>query len=271
MSEVATRYSERSGDLAHAIAEYLRQTGKDTDRVAATDLGVIDELHIGGRPATIDVGGRMQLHRDSRVLDVGSGLGGPARTLAETYGCHVTGIDLTPEFCDAAAVLSAWVGLEDRVGFRQGDATDMPFADDAFDAAMTIHVAMNIPKKDAVYAEVRRVLKPGGRFVVYDVLKEGGGEIALPVPWARTPSINHLVTLEDMRFLLTGAGFTIVEIEDRSDRSLGFFEEMARSSRAGRIPRASHPIFGDDMPRMGANMLRNLREEKIRTFMFVCE
>lgn len=236
------------------------------------DLADIDEFHIGGRPATLNVGAHMRLGSDAHVLDIGSGLGGPARTLAETYGCHVTGIDLTSPFCEAATAISRWVGLADRVVFRQGDAAELPFSDNAFDAAMTIHVAMNIPDKHKVCAEVRRVLKPRSRFVVYDILQGNGGEIFLPVPWARSRGINHLVTYEQMKSLLSDAGFTIIEAEDSTDRSVAFFEERAAqmAQRASTLA-PFHPFLGDDFPAMAGNMMRNLREERIRTCTFVCE
>ena len=114
----------------------------------------------------------------------------------------MTGIDLTQAFCDAAAALSDWVGLGGRVSFRQGDATGLPFGNAEFDAAMTIHVAMNIARKDRVYAEARRVLKPGARFAVYDVLQGEGGDVLYPVPWAREPSISRLATPDAMQSLL---------------------------------------------------------------------
>ncbi len=152
-------------DLAGAIADSLRRAGKDMDRLTTADLATVDEFHIRARKATLELAQSLNLDAASRVLDIGSGLGGPARTLAETFGCHVTGIDITQAFCDAATALSSWVGLSDRVDFRQGDATSLPFDDAVFDAAMTIHVAMNIAAKDRMYAEARRVLKPGSRFV----------------------------------------------------------------------------------------------------------
>ena len=153
---VAAHYSG-SGGLVDNIAESLRNAGKDLSKLRSTDLAPVDEFHIRGRKATLELAERMNLNQASRVLDIGSGLGGPARTLAETYGCHVTGVDLTQAFCDAAEVISDWVNLGERVVFRQGDATDLPFADRQFDAAMTIHVAMNIPAKDKMYEHARRV------------------------------------------------------------------------------------------------------------------
>src|SRR5215469_10896868 len=158
----------------------------------------------------------------SAGLDIGSGLGGPARMLAETYGCRVTGIDLTEAFCDAATAMSDWVGLSNYVSFRQGDATKLPFADKQFDAAMTIHVAMNIAAKDKMYAEARRVLRPGGIFAVYDALQGEGGEVLYPVPWAREPSISHLATSDQMSSLLIGAGFKVLDVQDSTDESQSY-------------------------------------------------
>jgi ubiquinone/menaquinone biosynthesis C-methylase UbiE len=198
---VASHYSDNL-NLADLIAQNLASGGKNLKTLTTADLATVDEFHIRGRKATLELAAQMNLNADSLALDIGSGLGGPARTLAETYGCRVTGIDLTQAFCDAAAAMSAWVGLGKLTSFKQGDATNLPFADNQFDAAMTIHVAMNIAAKDKMYAEARRVVKPGGIFAVYDVLQGEGGDILYPVPWAREPSISHVATPDKMKSLL---------------------------------------------------------------------
>lgn len=259
------------GDLAGAIAESLRRAGIGLDKVTTADLGTVDEFHIRGRKATLELAQLMNLSAASQVLDIGSGLGGPARTLAETYGCHVTGIDLTQAFCDAATRLSEWVGLSERVAFRQGDATELPFADHTFDSAMTIHVAMNIAAKDRMYAEARRVLKPSARFAVYDVLQGEGGELHYPVPWAREPSISHLATPETMPGLLEGAGFRIVDTRDSTEESQRWFEAMA--ARMERVaPAVSfQAVLGHDFPLMARNQVRNLQERRIRTVSYLCK
>ena len=131
-----------AGGLADRIAAGLQKAGNDLKALKTSDLAAIDEFHFRGRKATLQLAGKMNLSENSRVLDIGSGLGGAARTLAEEYRCHVTGIDLTEEFCETAEIMSAWVGLAERTEFLQGDATNLPFADAQFDAAMTIHVAM---------------------------------------------------------------------------------------------------------------------------------
>lgn len=271
VDEIAAHYSG-GGGLAETIAASLRGMGKDPAKLTTADLASVDEFHIRGRPATIEVAERMNLRSDSQVLDIGSGLGGPARTLAETIGCHVTGIDLTPAFCDAATVLSAWVGLGDRVAFRQADATDLPFADDRFDAAMTIHAAMNIAAKDKLYSEARRVVRPGGIFAVYDVLQGEGGEVLFPVPWAREPSISHLATPDEMVSLLTGAGLEVRHVHDSTDESQQWFEAMtARMAQAGPPPVSFHLFLGADFPEMARNQVRNLKERRIRTVSYFCE
>jgi len=269
--KVASHYSA-TGNLADTIAAKLRDAGKDIGALQTSDIAPIDEFHIRGRRATLELAKGLNLSAASRVLDIGSGLGGPARTLVEAYGCHVTGVDLTPAFCEAATALSRWVRLADRVDFKVGDATRLPFADGAFDAAMTIHVAMNIAAKDKMYAEARRVLKRGARFGIYDVLQGEGGDVLYPVPWAREPSISHVATPDAMQALLAGAGFKILSVDDSTEESQRWFEGMAARMSQGPAPPLTFRTFlGDDFPAMTRNQVRNLQERRIRTVSYICE
>ena len=271
VDQVAAHYAG-GGGLADSIAESLKSAGKDLDGLKTTDLATVDEFHIRGRTATLELAEQMRLSGDARVLDIGCGLGGPARTLAEAYGCHVSGIDLTEVFCEAAKVLSDWVGLGDRVAFHHGDATDLPFEDDRFDAAMTIHVAMNIAAKDKVYVHAKRVVKPGGVFAVYDVLQGEGGDVVFPVPWAREPSISHLATPKEMRSLLADAGFKILDVRDSTDESQSWFEAMTtRMAESGPPPVSFQVFLGADFPVMARNQVRNLTELRARTVSYICE
>jgi ubiquinone/menaquinone biosynthesis C-methylase UbiE len=270
-AEVEGHYSA-GGVLADRIAAELREAGKNIDNITNSDLAAVDEFHIRGRRATLELGAKMNLHEGSNVLDLGSGLGGPARTLAETYNCNVTGVDLTEEFCEAANTLSGWLGLQKHVKCVRGDATDLPFPDEHFDAAMTIHVAMNIPAKDKLYSEARRVLKADGRFAVYDVIQGEGGEVYFPVPWARDASISHLAIHEEMQSLLSAAGFRILDTQDSSDESLIWFQEMAkRIAASGPPPVSFQLLFGEQFPEMARNQVRNLAERRIRTISYICE
>ena len=267
---VASHYSENL-ELADVIAQNLQSAGRDLNKLTTADLATVDEFHIRGRKATLELAAQMNLNADSHVLDMGSGLGGPARTLTETYGCKVTGIDLTQAFCSAATAMSDWVGLGKRVSFKRGDATNLPFDNKKFDAAMTIHVAMNIAAKDKMYMEARRVVKPGGIFAVYDILQGEGGEVLYPVPWARDPSISHLATPDEMKSLLVGAGFKLRDVQDSTEESQSFFERMtAQMAKTGSPPVAWRLFLGDDFPTMARNQVRNVTERRIRTVSFIC-
>ena len=258
------------GDLAPKIAAALRKAGKDLARLTTADLAPIDEFHIRGRQATLELAQRMELGPGAHVLDIGSGLGGPARTLAEIYGCRVTGIDLSPEFCDAARELSRWVGLSDRVTFLHGDATALTCAG-TFNAAMTIHVAMNIAAKDRVYGGVHRALEPDRIFAVYDILQGEGGEVKYPVPWARDPAISHLTTPGEMRGLLRGAGFRILDEIDSTELSEDWFKQAAAQIAASdRLPVSLRQFLGEDAAEMTRNQVRNLAERRIRTVTYIC-
>ena len=170
----------------------------------------------------------------------------------------MTGIDLTQAFCDAAAAMSDWVGLGKRVSFKQGDATNLPFADKEFDAAMTIHVAMNIAAKDKMYIEARRVMKPGGIFAVYDVLQGKAATICTRCLGARAID-QPLETSDEMKSLLVGAGFKLLDVQDSTEESQSFFERMtAQMAKTGSPPVAWRLFLGDDFPAMARNQVRNV-------------
>jgi ubiquinone/menaquinone biosynthesis C-methylase UbiE len=267
---VQEHYSE-SDSLADAIASSLRAVGIDPERVSTADLAPVDEFHIRGRTATLELADAMGVDAETSVLDIGSGLGGAARTLAEVHGCAVTGIDLTPSFCATAAELSGWTGLDDRTTFRVGDACALPFDDHSFDAAMTVHAVMNIADKAAVYREARRVLKPGGVFATYDVLQGEGGDVQFPVPWARDASISHLATPSEMLALLAGAGFEVLDESDSTEESLAWFQELAARIAEHGPPPVSFGVFlGADFSEMAANQIANLTEHRIRTVSYLC-
>ena len=271
MEEVSRFYSGPGG-LVAAISSALDAAGLDRASLRPADLAPIDEFHIRGRAASLEIVEALGPTADAHVLDLGSGLGGPARTIAEVTGCTVTGVDLTPEFCEVATALSEWTRLSERTRFQVGDATDTGLPEAAADAALTVHVGMNISDKAALYAEAFRVLRSGGRLVVYDVLQGEGGDVRYPVPWANDPSTSFLATPEQMRDLLIGAGFEVLSEVDSSDESLAWFQQMrARIERDGPPPVTFAAFLGDAFGQMAANQVANLAERRIRTVMFACE
>jgi SAM-dependent methyltransferase len=235
--EVARHYAQP--DLTRTVLDALRSLGKDLDALDPADLSPVDEFHSGWAPLTVELAKTLGLDAGTRVLDVGSGIGGPARYFARTFGCDVTGIDLTPAFVELAGDLTARCGLADRVRFVAGSALAMPFEDGCFDVATMNHVGMNIGDKPRLFAEVRRVLRPGGRFVVYDLMLTGAGELPMPMPWADTAATSFVETPARYRALLAAAGFAVTAERDWS----AFVLEVAAAMRA-RIEREGMPVLG---------------------------
>jgi SAM-dependent methyltransferase len=270
MDEVASFYAGPGG-LVTAIGAALDAAGFDRAALRPVDLAPVDEFHIRGRAATIEIHDALCISADAHVLDLGSGLGGPARALVELAGCTVTGVDLTAEFVEAATAMSEWTGLSNRTRFLVGDATATGLPDGSVDAVITVHVAMNIADKPALYAEAFRLLRPGGRFVVYDVLQGDGGDVRYPVPWANDPTTSFLATPDRMRAMLPAAGFELVAEVDSSDESLVWFQQVrARIERDGPPPVTFAAFLGESFGQMAANQVANLAERRIRTVMFTC-
>ena len=223
---VATHYTH--GQLLDRILRGVEAIGKTPESVTVDDLAPVDEFHIGGRQASEEFIDQLELSVNNHVLDVGCGIGGTSRFVASHFGCRVTGIDLTPEFVSTGQSLCDWVGLAGQVKLTQGDATEMPFNDESFDAAFMLHVGMNIANKNGLFAEVYRLIKPGAVFGVYDVMQTSDEALTYPVPWSTTSDTSALATQEQYIEALGQAGFDIIKIRDRREFAAEFFAETRR-------------------------------------------
>lgn len=259
---IQTHYTR--ADLGDVILTALEKAGKDVNRLTPEDLAPIDQFHIRGRAATLELARAAGLDAAKHVLDVGSGVGGTSRCLAKEFGCRVTGIDLTDEYCRAAVMLSAKTGLAHLVDYRQGDATKLLFDDQTFDVVWTEHVAMNIPDKTLLYKEMHRVLKPGGTLAIYDVLAGPSGPVLFPVPWAHTPDTSFLVSPNELRKLLEETEFTVTDWSDTTEAARAWFVTLAEKIRKEGFPSLGfHLLLGADFKAMAQNQGRNLQEGRI--------
>ena len=269
-ADVAGHYA--SGDLLARLEARLREDGVDPACPTFEALAPYDHFHGRGLEATQDMADLLPISGTDHVLDVGSGVGGPARYMARRFGCRVSGVDLTAEFCDVARHLTALLGFAERVSFEQGDALAMPFEDAAFAGAYSMNVSMNIADKRALYGEIRRVLEPGAWLGLSEVVLGPGGEPDYPTPWARTASSSFLATLDETRENLAACGFTIESLRETTEASSAWAARSRAVVKAGGKPphRAVSWIHGALAEEIMANAGRSLRERCTLGIEIVC-
>ncbi len=271
--QVAAHYGQH--DLADRIEEGFRGAGRDPATLTTDDLAVVDEFHSGGRPATELLFDLLDLSAGATLLDVGCGVGGPARYAAQHRGLTVTGIDLTPSYVEAARRLTGWVGLDDRASFQTVTDGPLPFDDDSFDAASLLHVGMNVPDKAALFTELARLLRPGGRLAVYDLLAVVGAEAApaFPLPWASESDTSFLETAQAYRRALEVAGLEVVVVEDRTAAVKEFMAAVAArtAEQTGPPPVGLHLLMGPTAGMKLGNMVAALQADALAPTMFIAE
>jgi ubiquinone/menaquinone biosynthesis C-methylase UbiE len=265
MNIVEAHYAEPG--LLERVREAIQHSGLDPDRLHQADLDKFDQFHVGGLNATNRLAELAEIRQSDRVLDLGSGIGGPSRHLAATLGCHVIGLDLTAEYCEVASMLAHSTGLADLVQYQQGDALLSPFDDQSFDVVWTQHAAMNIEDKPALYREIFRLLKKGGRLAEYDIVA-GAGPVRYPVPWASSEEISFLISQQDMSSALAIVGFRNLVSEDVTNDGIEALRRLAAS--AGSPGFGLRTLMGPQFPTMIANLSANLRSGACRVVQATC-
>lgn len=262
IDDVKNYYSPRA--LKSRLEAALAAIGKSLDELTIEDLAVVDEFHIRGQAATNELIAAAGFTEDSRVLDLGCGLGGPARRLALTAGCKVVGVDLSGEYISCAQYLTELLDLQQTVEFKQANCLDLPFADASFDGAWTIQMMMNIEQKQNLIKEAGRVLKPGGRFIIYEIMSGNELPLFFPVPWAQSPQQNSLCNPAALKAMLLERGFVIGSWEDKTLMAKQAFEGMQRPTGNSSLPALGvHFLVGDDILTKAYNVKQNLDEGRI--------
>jgi SAM-dependent methyltransferase len=266
-AKVARHYAPAS--LTDAIASVLEAAGKHAGNLTVDDLEPFDQFHALGKVATLRLARRVGVDATMHVLDVGSGLGGPARFLAENFGCAVTGIDFAANWVEAAQFLTELTRLHERVAFCEGDATALPFANETFDLVWTQAIQLSIADKDRYFSELFRVLKPRCRCAMNDLFG-GPGQPTFPAYWAGDPSVSFLITPEETQALIVGAGFEILDWRDTTQDAIRWHSELLATRGRGDAPGIPgldrSLLFGDALVVMNENMITDEKSGAVGYF-----
>lgn len=270
MTDVAIAQEE---NLQTRIAQALTAQGKTTDALVLEDLAGVDEIHIGGLETIRPIVGSLGVGSGDVTLDLGSGLGGPARFVARETGSRVVGVDLSADTTLAGNELSGWVGADEMVQLEVADVCHVPHKSESFDAVLSVHVHMFLQAPAQMFAEAFRLLKPGGRFVVLDPVRRGDGGLHYPVPWASDADADNILRETELKTLAATTGFRPHTRSDFSALAIDWFgATFARiSEMGGPPPLGLHLVMGPDFPTFALNAFQNLQEEKIALLHLVFE
>jgi SAM-dependent methyltransferase len=260
-----------SGDVYALIVSALGKMSKSLDAVTIEDLAPVDHFHARGFPATVELADRLPIKANQHIVDIGCGLGGPARYMAKRFRCKVSGVDITQPFVDAANKLTALLRMEDQVTIQHGDGQHLPYGDSLFDGAYTQHVTMNVADRRRFFAEAFRVLKTGTFFALTEHALGPTGNPHYPLPWSADGSGAYLVTPSETRATLEEAGFENIVMEDTGDKYAAGYKTVIEKAEQGVLPPLGvHILMGETALQKTRNAARNIEEGRTRPIQLLC-
>lgn len=259
------------GDVYTSIVAALEKAGKPLDSLTIEDIAPVDHFHARGFPATVELADKLPITNGQHILDIGCGLGGPARYLAHRFGCKVSGVDITPQFVEVADKLTGLLHMEGKVELSLGDGNHLPYPDATFDGAISQHVTMNVENRIQFFVEACRVLKPGAFFAITEHGLGASGDPQYPLPWSEDGSGAYLKTPDDTRGLLERSGFEDVVIERTGAKYLeGYNRVLALAARGELPPLGIHILMGETAPQKTRNAARNIEERRTEPIQVIC-
>ena len=259
--------------LGEKIRQGLEKAGKNPEQIVLRDLAPVDQLHTGAAPATLELMAQAGLDKGMTILDAGCGIGGTARLLAQNSGLVVHGIDLSKDFIDTAHLLNQWCGFakDGPINLKQGSLLELPYPDRFFDAVLCQHVLLNLENKPKVFAEFSRVLVPGGKLLLHEIVDGPGPDPFFPVPWAGSAASSLLCSQQDLKEYAQAAGFEIVSSKDKTKEAVLWWEKVNAIKKAkGTGPLNPGLVFGKNAEHFGANMERNFKEQAVLCVENIC-
>ena len=259
------------GDIYGLIVSALNGMSKPLDGLTVEDLAPVDHFHARGFPATVELADRLPMKAGQHIVDIGCGLGGPARYMAKRFQCNVSGVDITGPFVEAANKLTALLRMERQVKIQHGDGQRLPYPDSTFDGAYTQHVTMNVADRARFFAEAYRVLKPGAFFALTEHGLGPNGNPHHPVPWSADGSGAYLVTPSETRALLEKAGFQDIVLEDTGAKYVAGYKAVIERAEKGVLPPlGTHILMGETALQKTRNATRNIEEGRTHPIQVLC-